>query len=109
MPARQDRSVKTADASAPEEFGPYLVYERLGVGGMATVHRTKKRGIEGFERGVALKRMLPHLTHDAEFIGSFVHEARLASLLAHPVIAHIYDFGQIHGVYYIEMDDVDGL
>src|SRR3954471_9987162 len=103
MPARQDAFVKTAESIAPEEFGPYLVYERLGVGGMATVHRAKKRGIEGFERGVALKRMLPHLTHDAEFIGSFVHEARLASLLAHPAIAHIYDFGQINGVYYIAM------
>jgi serine/threonine protein kinase len=96
------------DSRHSEEFGPYLVYERLGIGGMATVHRAKKRGIEGFERGVALKRMLPHLTHDAEFISSFVHEARLASLLAHPTIAHIYDFGQINGVYYIAMEHVDG-
>ena len=40
--------------AALEEFGPYLVYERLGVGGMATVHRALERGIEGFERVVAL-------------------------------------------------------
>jgi len=108
MPARQDRSVKPADSTAPEEFGPYLVFERLGVGGMATVHRAKKRGIAGFERGVALKRMLPHLAEDAEFINSFVREAQLASLLVHPNIAQIYDFGRVGAVYYIAMEHVDG-
>jgi serine/threonine protein kinase len=108
MPARQDGSVKPVESTAPEEFGPYIVYERLGVGGMATVHRAKKRGIAGFERGVALKRMLPHLAEDAEFINSFVREAKLASLLVHPNIAQIYDFGRVGNVYYIAMEHVDG-
>jgi serine/threonine protein kinase len=75
---------------------------------MATVHRAKKRGIAGFERGVALKRMLPHLAEDAEFINSFVREAKLASLLVHPNIAQIYDFGRVGAVYYIAMEHVDG-
>ncbi len=108
MPPRQDGSVKPAESTAPEEFGPYIVYERLGVGGMATVHRAKKRGIAGFERGVALKRMLPHLAEDAEFINSFVREAKLASLLVHPNIAQIYDFGRVGAIYYIAMEHVDG-
>ena len=108
MPARQDGFVKTAESIAPEEFGPYIVYERLGVGGMATVHRAKKRGIAGFERGVALKRMLPHLAEDAEFINSFVREAKLASMLVHPNIAQIYDFGRVGAIYYIAMEHVDG-
>ena len=95
MSAREERTVKTGESTAPEEFGPYVVYERLGVGGMATVHRAKKRGIAGFERGVALKRMLPHLAEDAEFINSFVREAKLASMLVHPNIAQIYDFGRV--------------
>ena len=58
-----------------------MVYERLGVGGMATVHRARERGIEGFERIVALKRLLPHLAEDASFIKAFVREAKLASML----------------------------
>jgi serine/threonine protein kinase len=108
MPPRQDVSVKPAESTGPEEFGPYIVYERLGVGGMATVHRAKKRGIAGFERGVALKRMLPHLAEDADFINSFVREAKLASLLVHPNIAQIYDFGRVGAIYYIAMEHVDG-
>lgn len=98
----------SSDGPPTEQFGAYLVFERLGKGGMATVHRAKKRGIAGFERTVALKRMLPHLCEDAEFITSFVHEAKLASLLAHPNIAQIFDFGRIDDVYYIAMELVAG-
>ena len=105
----EEDGLTVSQDSAPEEFGPYLVYERLGIGGMATVHRAKKRGIAGFERGVALKRMLPHLSKDAAFISSFVREAKLASLLVHPNIAQIYDFGRIGNVYFIAMEHVDGL
>ena len=101
MPALPDS--KTAD-----EFGPYELYERLGLGGMATVYRAKKRGIEGFERSVALKRMLSHLAEDGSFVDSFIREAKVASLLQHPNIAQIYDFGRISGVYYIAMELVSG-
>jgi serine/threonine protein kinase len=91
-----------------EEFGPYLVYERLGVGGMATVHRALERGIEGFERVVALKRLLPHLAEDASFIKSFVREAKLASMLAHPNIVQILELGRVGPTYFISMEHIDG-
>ena len=97
-----------APATATETFGPYEVYERLGMGGMASVHRAKKLGPAGFERTVALKRMLSHLTEDRGFIESFVREAKVASLLVHPNIAQIYDFGRIGGVFYIAMELVAG-
>ena len=91
-----------------ESFGPYLIYECLGRGGMATVHRAKQTGIEGFERPVALKRMLPWLTSDAEFVKSFVREARLAALLRHTNIVQTYDLGKVDSVYYIAMELVAG-
>jgi serine/threonine protein kinase len=94
--------------STPEQFGPYELYERLGMGGMATVYRAKKRGPEGFERSVALKRMLQHLAEDNSFVESFIREAKVASMLAHPNIAQVYDFGRINGVYYIAMELVAG-
>jgi serine/threonine protein kinase len=96
------------ESVATETFGPYEVYERLGMGGMASVHRAKKRGPAGFERTVALKRMLSHLTEDRGFVESFVREAKVASLLVHPNIAQVYDFGRIGGVFYIAMEMVAG-
>jgi serine/threonine protein kinase len=69
--------VRQSQALTPEQFGPYEVYERLGMGGMASVHRAKKRGPAGFERTVALKRMLSHLTEDRNFVDSFVREAKI--------------------------------
>jgi eukaryotic-like serine/threonine-protein kinase len=96
------------DPKETEHFGPYQVYERLGIGGMATVHKAKKRGPEGFEQSVALKRMLAHLAEDQTFVESFVREAKVASLLVHPNIAQVYDFGRIRGIYYIAMELVSG-
>lgn len=98
----------TDPSRATDTFGPYELYERLGLGGMATVHRAKKHGIEGFERSVALKRMLSHLAEDNSFVESFIREAKVASLLQHPNIAQVYDFGRINGVYYIAMELVSG-
>ncbi|MEZ4362579.1 MAG: serine/threonine-protein kinase [Kofleriaceae bacterium] len=99
----------TAVDSAQEElFGPYVVYERLGVGGMATVHRARELGIEGFERIVALKRLLPHLAEDATFIRSFVREAKLASLLHHVNVVQIFELGRVGTQYFISMEHIDG-
>src|SRR5438874_707199 len=97
-----------ADAASEEQFGPYVVYERLGVGGMATVHRALERGIEGFERVVALKRLLPHLAADAKFIKSFVREARVASALNHVNIVQIFKLGRVGTQYFISMEYIDG-
>ncbi len=97
-----------SDARPSESFGPYAVFERLGAGGMATVHRAKKQGIAGFERQVALKRMLPHLSEDDDFVESFIREAKVASMLVHPNIAQIYDFGKVAETYFIAMELVDG-
>ncbi|MEZ4402956.1 MAG: protein kinase [Kofleriaceae bacterium] len=99
------------DPSAPlsqEQFGPYVVFERLGVGGMATVHRAKQHGIEGIERVVALKRLLPHLAEDATFIKSFVREAKLALMLQHANVVQLFELGRVAGVYFIAMEYIDG-
>ncbi|MCW5807068.1 MAG: serine/threonine protein kinase, partial [Deltaproteobacteria bacterium] len=75
---------------------------------MATVHRALERGIEGFERIVALKRLLPHLAEDASFIKSFVREAKLASLLNHVNIVQIFELGRVGTEYFISMEYIDG-
>src|SRR5262249_33911116 len=87
-----------------EEFGPYVVYEELGVGGMASVHRAETRGIAGFRRPVALKRMLPHVASSDDFVQAFVREARIASHLRHVNCAQTYELGKVNDIYFIAME-----
>lgn len=92
----------------PEEFGSYLVYEQLGVGGMATVHVAESRSAGGFRKRVALKRLLPHAADNPELVESFIHEARLAGYLRHANIAQTFDFGSVDETYFIAMELVSG-
>jgi eukaryotic-like serine/threonine-protein kinase len=92
----------------PTTFGPYTVFEELGTGGMATVHRAEQRGAAGFRKPIALKRMLPEIASDEESVASFAQEAKLASQLRHHNIVQVYDLGELEGTYYIAMEYVPG-
>jgi serine/threonine protein kinase len=115
-PARLARGTQPRDvleASGPrasdgEPFGPYIVHERLGAGGMATVHRAEQRGIAGFSKPIALKRMFEHLAEDPSFLQALVQEAQLVARLRHDNIAQAYDFGKVNDTYYIAMELVTG-
>lgn len=89
-------------------FGPYRLLEKVAIGGMAEIFRAKRVGVEGFEKTVALKRILPHLSDNREFVTMFVDEAKTVARLAHPNIVHIFDLGRIHASYYIAMEYVHG-
>jgi serine/threonine protein kinase len=91
-----------------ETFGPYLIYEQLGEGGMAKVHRAELVCAEGVRKTVALKRMKTALSEDATFVDAFVREAQLASRLRHPNIAQAFELGKIAGTYFISMELVAG-
>jgi Protein kinase domain len=71
----------------------YELLDQVGTGGMATVHRARQRGIGGFDRIVALKRIHPQLAAREEFSDRFVREARIVSALAHANIVQVYEFG----------------
>jgi eukaryotic-like serine/threonine-protein kinase len=93
---------------AREEFGSYVVYEQLGVGGMASVHVAESRSAGGFRKRVALKRLLPHAAEQPALVDAFTHEAKLARYLHHSNIAQTYDFGQVDDTYFIAMELVAG-
>jgi serine/threonine protein kinase len=88
-------------------FGPFALFEQIGVGGMATVHRAE-RNIGGGRQRVALKRLLPHAAEEPEHVRGFLHEAKLATRLHHRNIAEIYEAGSIAGEYFIAMELVAG-
>jgi len=91
--------------ATPERFGSYLVYEQIGKGGMATVHRAEQDTGRGI-RQVALKRLFP--TMNRELVALFLDEARVLQHLQHPNIAATYDSGRIFGRYFIAMEYVRG-
>ena len=92
----------------PTPFGKYYLLERINIGGMAEVFRAKAFGVEGFERLVAVKRILPNIAEDKEFIRMFIEEAKLAVQLNHANIAQIFDLGVVDGSYYIALEHVHG-
>lgn len=91
-----------------DRFGSYAVYECLGVGGMATVHRAAIDIGGGVIREVALKRLLPQLADDKHLVEDFVREAKLAAQLHHPNIVQILELGRSQGTYFIAMELVRG-
>lgn len=92
----------------PCKYGPYLLLERVSVGGMAEVYKAKEYGVEGFERTVAVKRILPHVAEDDEFIAMFKDEAKIAVQLSHGNVAQIYNLGNEQDSFYIALEYIAG-
>src|SRR4051794_37436644 len=96
-------------ADAGIRFGQYVLLRRIARGGMAEVFLAQQRGLEGFDRRVAVKRILPHLADSQDFVKMFFGEAKLAAQLSHPNVVHIYEFGKVDQDYFIAMEFVDGV
>lgn len=91
-----------------EAFGRYELIKKIATGGMAEIFLARQAGIEGFEKLLVLKRILPHLAENEEFVEMFLHEARVAVRLNHPNIVQIYDLGEEGGSYFIAMEYIHG-
>ncbi|MBS2027552.1 MAG: serine/threonine protein kinase [Deltaproteobacteria bacterium] len=90
-------------------FGKYSLVKLLGQGGMAQVHLARVDGPSGVARLCALKRMLPHLSRDGHLTAMFLDEARVASLVNHPHVARVEDFGELGGTYYMALEFLAGV
>jgi serine/threonine protein kinase len=107
-PPRAEPSLPEHTPRGEEPYGPYQLLEKIAVGGMAELFRAKRSGVEGFEKVVAVKRILPHLSDNKEFVDMFIDEAKMVAGLAHPNIVQIFDLGKIEKSYYIAMEYVHG-
>jgi len=87
----------------------YDVLDRIAVGGMAEVFLAKAYGAHGFEKTLAIKRILPELASDPEFAARFIAEAKVAVRLSHANVVQVFDFGRIGESLFIAMEFVDGL
>jgi len=91
-----------------EKTDRYQLLERIAVGGMAELYRARMMGEQGFEKLVAVKKILPHLANEEDLVNAFIEEAKLAALLQHPNIIQIFDFGRLQGTYFIAMEYLYG-
>jgi len=92
----------------PERFGRYVLLDRIGSGGMAEVYRAVMPGAQGFRQTFVVKRILAERSRAADFVDMFVQEARIGSLLSHPNIVQVFDFGNVGGDYFLAMEYLRG-
>ncbi|MEE2788862.1 MAG: serine/threonine-protein kinase [Myxococcota bacterium] len=92
----------------PVKLGDYYLFERIAVGGMAEVFKAASYGVEAFERVVAVKRVLPSIAEDHEFIDMFIDEAKIAVQLSHANIGQVFELGNADNSYFIAMEYVSG-
>jgi len=96
-------------AGERRHLGKYQLVRRLATGGMAEIYLARAASIEGFEKLVVLKRILPQYAENAAFIRMFLAEARLAATLHHPNVVQVYDIGEDDGAYFFAMEYVQGV
>jgi serine/threonine protein kinase len=86
----------------------YRILEKIDAGGMAEIYKAVSVSIDGFEKAVAIKRILPQMTQDQKFVTMFLDEARLSMQLNHANIVQILDLGKVGETYFMAMELVDG-
>lgn len=94
--------------SEPVTFGRYLLLRRIAAGGMAHVFLALQRGVQGFEKAVALKVVLPEHAANPDFVQMFLDEARVVARLDHANIVRVYDFGESEGRFFLSMEYLPG-
>ena len=95
------------DPSLPQVFGRYLLVQRLSRGGMGEIFLAK-HGLAGFEKLAVIKKVLPHLAADAQFISRFVDEAQVAIKLQHVNVAQVFEVGRVGDEYFLALEYVEG-
>jgi serine/threonine-protein kinase len=93
----------------PKQIGKYQILDRLAIGGMAELFKAQLIGNLGFEKLVAIKKILPHLANDRTFVEMFIDEARITAQLDHRHIVQVFELGTDADTPYIAMQYVDGL
>ncbi len=95
--------------AAAHPFGKYGLVARLATGGMAEIFLARLQGAAGFEKLVCIKRILPHLARDRQFVAMFLDEARIAARITHPNVCQVFELGEIAGSYYLAMEYLEGI
>ncbi|MGA9526257.1 MAG: serine/threonine-protein kinase, partial [Myxococcaceae bacterium] len=91
-----------------EAYGKFQLLKKLATGGMAQIYLARHVGMNGFERLCVVKRILPHLAENQDFVHMFLNEAKIAARLSHPNIVEIHDLGSLDGSFFLAMEFIHG-
>ena len=103
MSEEQDTST-----SRGRQFGRYELITQIAFGGMGEIYLARSKGARGVEKRLVIKKILPYLASEDEFVDKFVDEARIVTELTHGNIVPVFDMGEIEGEYYIAMEFIPG-
>lgn len=92
----------------PVQIGKYTLLTRLASGGMGEVYVARMSAAAGFEKQVVIKRLLPELARDQQFVQLFLQEARLTARLSHPNICQVFELTAIDDDYLLVMEYLEG-
>jgi serine/threonine-protein kinase len=90
-------------------FGRYELLVEIGRGGMAELFLARLTARGGFEKLVAIKRILPHLSLDERFVAMFLNEGKIAARLAHPNVCQVFELGDVDGELFLAMEYLEGV
>src|SRR5438067_12221084 len=99
-PGRQSGQTPMVERPLPYVFGRYLLLKRLSRGGMGEIFLAKLGEIQGFEKLVIIKKILPNLVADQEFLKRFIDEAQAAIKLQHATVAPVCEAGKAEGEHF---------
>src|SRR3989338_9658191 len=95
--------------TAGQHPGRYQLLEKIGTGGMADIYRAIFSGAAGFEKTIAIKKILPYWSVNQEFVGMLVEEAKILVQLSHPNIVQVFELNREGEDHFIVMEYVDGV
>ncbi len=107
-PSEERAETIKVEIPGQETLGDYILEEKIATGGMAELFKAKRKGVEGFEKTLAVKRILSTVAEDRELVEMLIDEAKIASQLTHPNIVQIFDLGKKDNSYFIAMEYVHG-
>jgi serine/threonine-protein kinase len=96
------------DLSLPSVFGRYVLLRRISRGGMGEIFLAKLGEIHGFEKPIVIKKILPQLASDEEFLRRFIEEAQIAIKLTHGNIVPVYEVGMVSQEYFLALQYIEG-
>lgn len=103
-----EKDEKTGPERSTTPVGQYYLLDKIAQGGMAEIYKGLAYDLHGIKKTVVIKKILPQISADPEFVNMLINEAKIAVMLSHGNIAQIYDLGKVGNDYFMVMEYVDG-